>query len=67
MCGGDHYRLSRTAKHSQLSVLLSLSIESIIIACCPSEIKPVHPSNFSLYIYFVFCLESKAKSSLCSI
>lgn len=51
MHDGDHYHLPLTAKPSQLSIQLSLSVERIIIACCPFEIKPVHPSNFSVYIF----------------
>jgi len=49
----DHYHLSLTAKCSQLSIWLSLSAERIVMTYCPFEIKPVHLSNFSVYI---FCL-----------
>lgn len=64
MHDGDHYRLSLAAKHSQLLIWLRLSVECIIMTCCPFEIKPVHPSKFSVYS---FAYESKAKSCLCSL
>lgn len=49
MPDGDHYHLSLTAKRSQLSMQLSLSAKRVIMACCPFEIKPVRPSNLSVY------------------
>lgn len=48
MPDGDHYHLSLPAKRAQLSMWLSLSAERVIVTCCPFEIKPVPPPNFSV-------------------